>query len=59
MLGTTYWKLFGLIRGARIEPPQRDSSGDFIWLEEDLDRARIALAAPRKRQYKREEKVSV
>jgi hypothetical protein len=44
-LGTTYHRLMGLIRFGKIDPPGRDSSGDYIWTEADIDRARQALAA--------------
>ncbi|MBL8798764.1 MAG: hypothetical protein JNM56_33030 [Planctomycetia bacterium] len=42
-LGVSYWRLMGLLRSRKITPPNRDSSGDFIWLEADLDRARQAM----------------
>jgi hypothetical protein len=48
-LKTTYHKLMGLIRFDKIAPPQRDSSGDFIWTDDDLERARRALAPSRVR----------
>jgi hypothetical protein len=48
LIPCTYTQLVGLLRYRKIEPPQRDSSGDFIWTEADLDRARKALAAQRK-----------
>jgi hypothetical protein len=47
-LGTTYHILIGLLRYDVIEPPQRDSSGDYVWTESDLGRARAALAARRR-----------
>jgi hypothetical protein len=48
-LGTTYHRLIGLIRFNKIDPiPARDTSGDFIWGDEDMDRARQALAAARR-----------
>jgi hypothetical protein len=42
-LGTTYHRLIGLIRFGKITPPQRDSSGDYLWDDADLARAREAL----------------
>jgi hypothetical protein len=47
-LGTTYHKLIGLLRFNKIPAPLRDSSGDYLWSDEDLERARHALAARRK-----------
>ncbi len=46
-LGTTYHRLINLIRFDKITSPERDSSGDFLWSDADLDRARQALAAAR------------
>jgi hypothetical protein len=47
-LGTTYHKLIGLIRFGKIDPPGRDSSGDYLWTDADLARARKALDAARR-----------
>jgi hypothetical protein len=47
-LGVTYHRLIGLIRFSKIDPPQRDSSGDYVWSPADLKRAREALAARRR-----------
>jgi hypothetical protein len=41
---TTYHRLMGLIRFGKILPPLKDSSGDYVWTSEDLERARQALA---------------
>jgi hypothetical protein len=49
-LGLTYTQLVGLIRYGHIAPPGRDSSNDFVWTDADMDRARAALAARRKRR---------
>jgi hypothetical protein len=49
-LGTTYHRLIGLVRFNKIDPPQRDSSGDYIWSPADIERAREALAAGRGRK---------
>jgi hypothetical protein len=48
-LGITYTKLIGLIRYGRLEPPGRDTSGDYVWTDADLERARQLLAAPGQR----------
>jgi hypothetical protein len=45
LVGATYWRLVTAMRGGKITPlPAKDSSGDFIWTEADLERARQALA---------------
>jgi hypothetical protein len=43
LLGAPYWRLLSLIRWGRIEAPAKDSSGDYVWLPEDVERARKAL----------------
>jgi hypothetical protein len=48
-LGTTYHRLIGLIRFRKIAPPGRDSSGDYVWTSEDLERARLALLIDRRK----------
>ncbi len=47
LLGITYSTLCNLIRTDRLKPPAKDSSGDYVWSAEDLDRARQALAMRR------------
>jgi hypothetical protein len=42
-LGVTYHRLIGLLRFDKIDPPARDSSGDYIWSDADLERARRAM----------------
>jgi hypothetical protein len=49
-VGLKYHQLIGLLRYGHIDPPQRDSSGDFIWTDEDMARVRAALAARGKRE---------
>jgi hypothetical protein len=49
LLGVTYHRLIGLLRFDKIDPPARDSSGDFVWTDSDLVRARKALEARRRR----------
>jgi hypothetical protein len=49
-LQVTYHRLIGLIRYGKITPPGRDSSGDFAWTDEDIERARRALLSTRKGQ---------
>jgi DNA-binding transcriptional MerR regulator len=43
-LQVPYYTLMALLRYGRITPPQKDSSGDYVWTDDDLERARIALA---------------
>jgi hypothetical protein len=49
-LGTTYHKLIGLIRFSKIEPPPRDTSGDYLWDDAALERARQALKVDLRRK---------
>ena len=49
-LGVTYHQLTGLLRFGKIEPPRRDSSGDYLWTVADLGRARLALKVGRTRK---------
>jgi hypothetical protein len=42
-LGVPYWRVIGLIRWGVIDPPAKDSSGDYVWLPADVERARRAL----------------
>jgi hypothetical protein len=48
-LGVPYWRLIGLMRYGKITPPGRDTSGDFVWTDADMARARAALASGRGR----------
>jgi hypothetical protein len=43
-LKVTYNQLINLIRYRRIPPPRKDSSGDYLWSEEDLAIAVQAMA---------------
>jgi hypothetical protein len=54
MLQYRYENLFNLIRNGQLTPPAKDSSGDYIWLASDIDRARRAIAALQKRKLRRE-----
>jgi hypothetical protein len=42
-LNVPYSRLMSLLRYGKIDPPQKDSSGDYLWTEEDLVAARHAL----------------
>jgi hypothetical protein len=46
-LGISYTTLINLLRYDKMTPPAKDSSGDFVWADADLKRARHALAAMR------------
>lgn len=48
--GITYHRLISLMRYGKLTPPARDSSGDFIWTDADMERIRQALALPRVRR---------
>jgi hypothetical protein len=48
-LGLRYHQLIGLLRYGHIDPPGKDSSGDYVWTEADIERARQALAARQRR----------
>jgi hypothetical protein len=54
-LGCAYWQLIGALRGGKLQPPAKDSAGQFVWTEEDLERARKALATDRRRKEHRED----
>lgn len=49
-LGISYYQLIGLLRSDRLAPPEKDSSGDYVWTDGDLERARQALRAGRRRK---------
>src|SRR4051812_2214969 len=49
-LQVSYGQLMNLLRFNKMRPPERDSSGDYVWSESDLARARAALATVRKRR---------
>jgi hypothetical protein len=55
VLRTTYHRLMGLIRFAKIDPlPARDSSGHYVWGPDDLERARQALQVDLRRRTERQ-----
>jgi hypothetical protein len=49
-LEVTCYRLYELLRNRKLAPPSKDSSGDYIWLPEDVERARQALASGRRRR---------
>jgi hypothetical protein len=42
-LGISYYRLFGLLRAAKLPAPAKDTSGDYIWSDHDLEAARQIL----------------
>lgn len=50
ILGVSYHRTIQLIRYGKIVPPERDSSGDYLWSEADLERARKALGIDLRRK---------
>ncbi|MHB1426944.1 MAG: hypothetical protein ACYC3I_27635 [Gemmataceae bacterium] len=48
-LGISYYALFELLRGQHLIPPEKDSSGDYVWTAEDIERAQKALAHRRRK----------
>jgi len=42
-LGVSYWRLFGLLRTGRLTPPDKDSSGDYVWTDQDVASAQQLL----------------
>ena len=42
-LNVPYSRLISLLRHGKIVPPRKDSSGHYVWAEEDLAAARLAL----------------
>ena len=49
-LGIPYYRLIGMLRSAKIQPPQKDSSGDYLWTDADLQAARQAMAIDYRRK---------
>jgi hypothetical protein len=52
-LKTSYHRLASLLRNDKIPPPAKDISGDYIWTEADIERARQALATDLRRKEHR------
>jgi hypothetical protein len=48
-LNVPYTQLMSLLRHGKITPPQKDTSGDYLWTEEDLAAVRTALAKARRK----------
>lgn len=52
-LGISYYQLISLLRSKKLPPPQKDSSGDYIWADADIDAAREALRIDYRRKGNR------
>jgi hypothetical protein len=52
-LGISYYNLFELIRSKHLTAPAKDSSGDYVWTPDDIERAREVLIARAKRREDR------
>jgi hypothetical protein len=49
------WTLMGWLRGGKLSPPGKDSSGDFIWDEAAVQRVRaLKQARLQRRVFKAE-----
>ena len=49
-LGATVEQLLACIYHGKLAPPGKDESGDYIWFDSDIERARAALAVDRRRK---------
>jgi hypothetical protein len=58
-LGWSITRLRSLIANGKIEPPEKDSSGDYVWSDDDLERARQAAAIDRRRKEHRPQAAQV
>jgi hypothetical protein len=58
-IGTTSPVLIGLIGRDKIAPPAKDESGRYLWLPEDVERARVALSIDLRRREHRQRKEAV
>jgi hypothetical protein len=47
LLGVSYWRLINLLRSRRLVPPAKDTSGDYVWADADIERAREVLQSGR------------
>lgn len=49
-LGISYSRLHGLLRAEKMAAPQKDTSGDYVWTDEDLEAARRAMVLDYRRK---------
>jgi hypothetical protein len=52
-LGITYARLVSLLRARKVAPPQKDTSGDYLWTDADLESVRQAMTIDRRRKEAR------
>lgn len=50
LVGTTPGNLLAAIRNGKLDPPERDRWGRYVWGEADIERARAALLNDRRRK---------
>ena len=55
VLGITLPRMYQLIRFKTIPRPQMDSSGDYVWTEQDIAAAREILERKRQQKLRRQE----
>jgi hypothetical protein len=53
-LGIPYSHLASLLRSGKFPAPQKDSSGDYLWSEQNLEEARRAMGLDRRRKAVRD-----
>ena len=49
-LGIKYHRLISLLRAEKLNAPQKDTSGDYIWSDADINAARKALTIDGRRK---------
>ncbi len=54
LIPITWSKLMGLIRTQRLRPPGKNARGDYVWVETDLQRVRIAARIDRRKKEMKE-----
>jgi hypothetical protein len=47
LLRENWWTIYNLIRLKKMQAPRKDSDGNYLWFEDDVRRARAALATHR------------
>jgi hypothetical protein len=52
-LGVSYSRLICLLRYQKIPAPPKDTSDDYVWRDEDMERARAALRVLDEKRQKR------
>jgi hypothetical protein len=52
-LGISYYRLIGMIRSGKLAAPQKDSSGDYVWTDAEIETARHAMQIDNRWKSKR------